>query len=280
MCCTPVLCVQNSADLAAVLSLLPARELGPGGLCTARDSRAGSRVCRAPPGCTIPTLCPDLIHHSWWWFHLSCGGDWHDLSWENTFLSLPTDNEVLVGFFRKKVAGPPKMQLIPDFLPRIHAKPYQASLEQQLQEEHLGEDLVLTHLPRRVKGLERPLKLRCYSWPHPSRMEAGGDSSQCWCCCWAGQGHPCLPDWPHCQGRERGCSQHSKEELPLFLISSLLPHKTAKDHIAAGISPITATIFPHHDSILHVVEAIWVFSPWEPAHIKHTRIIHGPTAVR
>lgn len=118
------------------------------------------------------------------------------------------------------------MPLIPDLLPRRHAKPYQPCLQQQLQQEHLGEDFALTHLLRPVKGPEGPLKFRSQPCPYPSRTEAGGDSFTALRAGTAAeQGKPDPPGLAaraRCRGRERG-SHSTARSCPLFLISSL-PH--------------------------------------------------------
>lgn len=204
MCCTPVLYVQSSADLAAVMSLLPAclpESWGQGDCAQAPGTAGLAAECAGLPRLQHPhALCPHLISTDTGQLMMIPSLLWWGLTWpimRKHSLIFTNRKWSLCGIFRKKGARPPKMQLIPDFLPRRHTKPYQARQQQQLQKEHLREDLVLTHLfLRPVKGPERTLKFRYYPWPDPSRMEAGGGRrkplhcSQCWHCCWAGQAKP------------------------------------------------------------------------------------------
>lgn len=132
----PVLCVQNSAELPAMMlccsakgmPLLPPWELGWG------VSRARSRGCRAPQAAASPRCLPRCDKHR----HTTADGDsislmvGTDMTYHGKTLSyLYQQIMKSSGIFRKKVARP-KMLLIPDFCPRRHAKPYQASLQQQL----------------------------------------------------------------------------------------------------------------------------------------------------
>lgn len=141
----PVLCVQNSAELPAMMLCCSAKGMslllcqGDASAASLRaglrgHSRARSRGCRAPQAAASPRCLPRCDKHR----HTTADGDsislmvGTDMTYHGKTLSyLYQQIMKSSGIFRKKVARP-KMLLIPDFCPRRHAKPYQASLQQQL----------------------------------------------------------------------------------------------------------------------------------------------------